>query len=117
MQKAGIPVTIDPFYATKQIYGQLYAALAKQAATGTFIGPQVSFWLDLLLFCAYHELHDKHKGQPGVIDSCHDIVMTYVILRDPITCWRSSHWIDDMSSSTAGLSCIRYLHCRDQSIS
>lgn len=58
MQKAGIPVTIDPFYATKQIYGQLYAALAKQPATGTFIGPQVSFWLEVLLVCACHELHD-----------------------------------------------------------
>lgn len=43
VQKAGIPVTIDPFYATKGIYGQLYAALAKQPATGTFFGPQVSF--------------------------------------------------------------------------
>ena len=46
MQKAGIPVTIDPFYATKQIYGQLYAALAKQPATGTFIGLwSASDWL------------------------------------------------------------------------
>ncbi len=80
MQKAGIPVTIDPFYATKQIYGQLYAALAKQPATGTFIGPQVSFWLNLLLVCAYHELPDKHGGQPSVIDSCHGLQSTHTML-------------------------------------
>ena len=61
MQKAGIPVTIDPFYATKQIYGQLYAALAKQPPTGTFIGPQVGFWLTLLLLHARHELPNKYN--------------------------------------------------------
>ena len=41
LQQAGIVVTIDPFSATKGIYGQLYAALGKLGSTGTGVGPQV----------------------------------------------------------------------------
>jgi len=42
LQQAGIVVTIDPFSATKEIYGQLYAALANMGSTGSGVGPQVS---------------------------------------------------------------------------
>lgn len=34
-------MTIDPFSATKEIYGQLYAALGNLGSTGSGVGPQV----------------------------------------------------------------------------